>query len=112
MKVDLVLAPNPGPMTGPGTNTWLVAAGGEALVIDPGPVIAAHLDAIVAAFAGATPVAVVVTHTHRDHAPAALPLARRLGVPTIGPGPGGGFSPDRSVADGDGVEFGGARLAV
>ena len=51
MKVDLVLAPNPGPMTGPGTNTWLAAAGGEAVVIDPGPVIDTHLDAIVAALA-------------------------------------------------------------
>jgi len=112
VKVDLVLAPNPGPMTGPGTNTWLAAAGGEAVVIDPGPVIDTHLDAIVAALAGVTPVAIVVTHTHPDHAPAAQPLAKRLSVPTIGPGPGGGFSPDRRVADGDGVEFGGARLVA
>jgi hydroxyacylglutathione hydrolase len=99
-------------MTGPGTNTWLVTAGREAVVIDPGPVIDTHLDAIVAALAGVTPVAIVVTHTHPDHAPAALPLARRLGVPTIGPGRGDGFSPDRRVADGDGVEFGGERLVV
>ncbi|HAX80964.1 MAG TPA: MBL fold metallo-hydrolase [Actinobacteria bacterium] len=112
MRVELVLAPNPGPMTGPGTNTWVVVAGGEAVVIDPGPVIAAHLDAIVAALAGVAPVGVLVTHTHPDHAPAAPPLAQRLGIPTIGPGPGGGFSPDRRIADGDVVEFGGARLVA
>jgi glyoxylase-like metal-dependent hydrolase (beta-lactamase superfamily II) len=112
VRIDLVLAPNPGPMTGPGTNTWLAVVAGAAVVIDPGPVIDSHLDAIVAALMGVTPVGIVVTHTHPDHAPAAQPLAERLGVPTIGPGPGGGFSPDRRVADGDVVEFGGARLVV
>lgn len=112
MRVDLVLAPNPGPMTGPGTNTWVVVAAGEAVVIDPGPVIHSHLAAIVAALAGVNPVGIVVTHTHPDHAPAATPLAKRLGVPTIGPGPGGGFRPDRRIADGDVVEVGGVRLAA
>lgn len=112
MKVDLVLAPNPGPMTGPGTNTWLAVAGEEAVVIDPGPVIGSHLEAIVAAVKALTVVGILVTHTHPDHAPAAQPLGQLLGVPTIGPGPGGGFSPDRRIADGDGVEFGGATLVA
>jgi glyoxylase-like metal-dependent hydrolase (beta-lactamase superfamily II) len=112
MRIHLVLAPNPGPMTGPGTNTWLVAAAGEAVVIDPGPEIDSHLDAVVAALGDLTPVGVAVTHTHPDHAPGAGPLARRLGVPSMGPVPGGGFSPDRRVADGDLIEIGDEGLAV
>jgi glyoxylase-like metal-dependent hydrolase (beta-lactamase superfamily II) len=110
--IDLVLAPNPGPMTGPGTNTWVIVSAGAAVVIDPGPAIESHLDAVVAALGDAVPVGVVITHTHPDHAPGAQPLAHRLGVPTIGPGPGPGFSPDRRVADGDVVEVGGERMVV
>ena len=112
MKVGVVLAPNPGLMTGPGTNTWVVSSEGEAVVVDPGPVIEAHLAAVEAALGGLSPVAVVVTHTHPDHAPAANSLARRLGVPAIGPAIGPGFRPDRLIADGDGVGFGGRRLVA
>ena len=112
MKVALFLAPNPGLMTGPGTNTWVVSSEGEAIVVDPGPEIPQHLDAIEAAVDGLEVMAVVVTHTHPDHAPAATPLGRRLGVPVIGPAAGPGFRPDRVIADGDGVEFGGHRLVA
>ena len=81
--VRRIVAPNPGRMTGPGTNTYLV--GSRALVVlDPGPALEAHLEAIVAAVAGARVVAIAVTHTHRDHSPAARPLGARLAAPLVG----------------------------
>jgi glyoxylase-like metal-dependent hydrolase (beta-lactamase superfamily II) len=111
MRVDLVLAPNPGLYTGPGTNTWIVAAGADAVVIDPGPVIAEHQAAIRSGVADLDVGAVLVTHTHPDHAPAANELADRLGVPAIGFGPGPDFSPDRTIADGDVVTCGGLEVS-
>jgi glyoxylase-like metal-dependent hydrolase (beta-lactamase superfamily II) len=112
MNVALVLAPNPSLMTGPGTNTWVVINGGEALVVDPGPLIAAHLDSVASAL-GETPVrAILVTHTHPDHAPAANPLAERLNAPVIGSAAVPGFRPDRLVADGETVDFGNDAIAV
>jgi glyoxylase-like metal-dependent hydrolase (beta-lactamase superfamily II) len=106
MRVDLVLAPNPGLLTGPGTNTWVVSSDGEAVVIDPGPVIDAHAAAVAEALGGLSVVAVLVTHTHPDHAPAANPLARRLGAPAIGFDAGPEFVPDRRINDGETVPFG------
>lgn len=107
-----VLAPNPGPYTGPGTNTWLVVDDGEVVVIDPGPVIDDHLAAVLAAIGDATPVAVVVTHTHPDHAPLANPLGSRLGVPVLGHGPGPSFRPDHRLRDADEVVVGSRRLVA
>lgn len=72
--VQRVVAPNPGPYTGPGTNTWIVEAGPVVAVIDPGPDDDSHLDAVNARLAGATVGVVLVTHAHPDH----LPLAERL----------------------------------
>jgi glyoxylase-like metal-dependent hydrolase (beta-lactamase superfamily II) len=69
-----VVAPNPGPYTGPGTNTWIVDAGPVVAVIDPGPNDDNHLAAIDRKLAGATVGVVLVTHSHPDH----LPLADRL----------------------------------
>ncbi|MBI5156884.1 MAG: MBL fold metallo-hydrolase [Acidimicrobiia bacterium] len=112
MNVALVLAPNPGLMTGPGTNTWILSSDDEAIVVDPGPEIPEHLAAIESALGGLGVVAVVVTHSHPDHAPLASPLARRLGVPAVGPAPGPGFRPDRLIADGESVGFGGSRLVA
>ena len=106
MKVSRVLAPNPSVFTGPGTNTWVVSSEGQAVVIDPGPQIPDHISAIREALDGFEPVAVFVTHTHPDHAPAAEPLARALGVPTIGSAPGPEFRPDRRIAHGDSVACG------
>ena len=82
-KVRRILAPNPGLMTGPGTNTYLI--GSRALVVlDPGPADTAHLEAIVAAVGGARVVAVAASHTHRDHAALAAALAARLAAPLVG----------------------------
>jgi glyoxylase-like metal-dependent hydrolase (beta-lactamase superfamily II) len=72
--VGRVVAPNPGPYTGPGTNTWIVDAGPVIVVIDPGPDDERHLAAIDRRLAGATVGVVLVTHSHSDH----LPLAERL----------------------------------
>jgi glyoxylase-like metal-dependent hydrolase (beta-lactamase superfamily II) len=72
--VHRVVAPNPGPYTGPGTNTWIVEAGPVVVVIDPGPDDESHLAAITRRLAGATVGVVLVTHAHPDH----LPLADRL----------------------------------
>jgi glyoxylase-like metal-dependent hydrolase (beta-lactamase superfamily II) len=75
--VHRIVAPNPGPYTGPGTNTWIVEAGPVVVVIDPGPEDDAHLAAIEKRLAGATIGVVLVTHSHPDH----LPLADRLAAP-------------------------------
>ena len=93
-----VTAPNPGPMTGPGTNSYLVGTS-EMAVVDPGPDEPSHVDALVEA--GAERIRwVVVTHTHPDHSPAAAALAERTGAEVIGFGARDGFSPDRSVGEG------------
>jgi glyoxylase-like metal-dependent hydrolase (beta-lactamase superfamily II) len=72
--VRRVLAPNPGPFTGPGTNTWLLGDGRVMVVIDPGPDDEAHLAAVERALGGSPLGAVLVTHSHADH----LGLAERL----------------------------------
>lgn len=107
-----VLAPNPGPFTGPGTNTYLIHDGENAVILDPGPIIDSHAAAIEAALGDLTPAAVVVTHNHSDHAPLANPLAARLGVASYGFAPGVDFSPDVTVADGDTIAVGGSRLVA
>lgn len=72
--VRRVVAPNPGPYTGPGTNTWLIDAGTVTVVIDPGPDHESHLEAIQRALRGSAVAIVLVTHAHPDH----LPLAEKL----------------------------------
>src|SRR5450756_2446163 len=72
--VHRVIAPNPGPYTGPGTNTWIAEAGPVVAVIDPGPDDEVHLAAINQRIGPATVGVVLVTHSHPDH----LPLAARL----------------------------------
>lgn len=105
MSIDVtrVLAPNPSLHTGPGTNTWLVTSGDDLVIVDPGPAIDTHAEAIVAAVAGRRVTGIVVTHTHADHAPLANPLGTELGVEVLGFGPGPAFRPDRRLADGDAV---------
>ena len=88
MDVQLVRAANPSPYTLDGTNTWVLGRD-PAWVVDPGPALAAHLDAVAAAVAargGAGGIA--VTHSHPDHAEGVAALSARLGAPPVGAMPG------------------------
>ena len=78
-----VIADNPGPFTFTGTGTYIVGQG-EVAVIDPGPDDAAHLAAILAAVAGETVSAIVLTHNHSDHSPLAGPLKAATGAAIYG----------------------------
>ena len=112
--VRRVLAPNPSHFTYTGTQTYLVGTT-EVAVIDPGPAEAAHLDAIVAAEGARRVTAIMCTHTHRDHSPAAAPLAARTDAPVIGCAPlvldddgpradaafDTSYAPDRVLGDGE-----------
>ena len=75
MLIRSILAPNPGPFTLDGTRTYLI---GDEGVIDPGPEIASHIDAIVDAAPRLR--SILVTHRHADHAPAAVSVKRRTGA--------------------------------
>jgi glyoxylase-like metal-dependent hydrolase (beta-lactamase superfamily II) len=85
--VRRVLAPNPSPYTYTGTQTYLVGNAGTIAVIDPGPDDARHLAALEAAIGDDKIGAIMCTHTHRDHSPAAKPLAERTGAPIVGCAP-------------------------
>lgn len=100
--VRRIIAPNPGPMTGPGTNTYLVGID-EIVVVDPGPDDAGHLDAIVGC-GGDRIRWIAVTHTHPDHAPGVEGLRERTGAEVLGFGKRDGFKPDRRLGDGDTIE--------
>ena len=103
--VTRLVAPNPGMMTGPGTNTYLLGEA-EIAVVDPGPAIDRHVQAILDQAAGRLRW-VLVTHTHVDHSPAAQALAVATGAELLGrPAPAGrhqdgGFRPQRVLEDGD-----------
>ena len=104
--VRRIVAPNPGLMTGPGTNTYLVGID-EIAVIDPGPDDASHLDAI-AACGGDRIRWILLTHTHPDHAPGAVGLKARTGGQVLAFGPTGTTRPDvvePDVAIGEGFEL-------
>ena len=104
--VRRLTAPNPSMMTGPGTNTWLIE-GAQSLVIDPGPPLLRHIDAICDAVGHVD--AILVTHTHPDHSPGATLLAERTGAELLGRPPPAGrhqdqtFRPDRVLEEGDRV---------
>lgn len=114
--VARVLAANPSPFTYTGTQTYLVGTS-DVAVIDPGPDLPEHLDALVAAIAGRPVRAILCTHTHRDHSPASRPLAAATGAPIIGCAPlaldddgprsdaafDRDYLPDRVLADGERV---------
>ncbi len=112
MDVTRIVAPNPGPFTGAGTNSYIVTSGSEALIVDPGPLIPSHLDALRASLVGLDPVGIAVTHHHQDHAPAANPLAAELGVVTYGFGDFGGFQAISPIADGEIIHIGNEAVTV
>jgi glyoxylase-like metal-dependent hydrolase (beta-lactamase superfamily II) len=113
--VTRIIAPNAGMLTGPGTNTYLVGEG-ELAVIDPGPEDAAHLRAIVTAGAGRIRW-ILCSHTHLDHAAAAVTLAKTTGAKIAGmPSPrtehDADLVLDLPLRDGDTLEFGAVSLRV
>ena len=85
--VARVLAGNPSPYTFTGTQTYLVGGEDAIAVIDPGPDTDEHVEALVDAIGDRQVVAIMCTHTHRDHSPAAVPLAARTGAPVVGCAP-------------------------
>lgn len=130
--VRRVLAPNASPYTFTGTQTYIVGAGDQVAVIDPGPADggsdaepspfkgadthgAGHVEAIMAAVGSARITAIMCTHTHRDHSPAAAPLKALTGAPIIGCAPlslsddgpradsafDRTYAPDRVLTDGE-----------
>lgn len=124
--VRRVLAPNASPYTYTGTQTYLVGAGSDVAVIDPGPAGTGveghadtkgegHVEAILAAVGDQRIAAILCTHTHRDHSPAAAELKARTGAPIIGCAPlamdddgpradaafDPDYAPDRVLADGE-----------
>ena len=110
-----VLAPNPGPMTLDGTNTWVLSAPGaaRAVVVDPGPADPGHLAGVVRAARerDARIALVLLTHGHLDHSESARAFAGELGVGVRALDPAQRLG-DEGLAGGDAVELDGLRLEV
>jgi glyoxylase-like metal-dependent hydrolase (beta-lactamase superfamily II)/8-oxo-dGTP pyrophosphatase MutT (NUDIX family) len=110
--VTRLTAPNPGAMTGPGTNTYLVGEG-DLAVIDPGPALSSHVEKILELAKGRLRW-ILCTHTHMDHSPAAAALKAATGAQLLGrPAPAGQdetFKPDRLLENGQRVVLGGVAL--
>jgi glyoxylase-like metal-dependent hydrolase (beta-lactamase superfamily II) len=120
-----VLAHNPSAFTYYGTQTYIVG-NAELAVIDPGPDLPDHLDALEKAIGGRRLLAIMCTHTHRDHSPATRPLAERTGAPIVGCAPlaleavgpradaafDGDYAPDRVLSDGESLEIDGEPLTA
>lgn len=81
--VTRILAANPSPFTYTGTETYLVGTT-DVAVIDPGPDLPEHVDALLRAIDGRPVVAILCTHTHRDHSPASRAIKVATGAPIIG----------------------------
>jgi glyoxylase-like metal-dependent hydrolase (beta-lactamase superfamily II) len=115
-EVWRIVAPNPSPLTGPGTNTYVIRNDGV-VVIDPGPDDPLHLQRILEA-AGGTIERIVCTHSHPDHSPGAAPLSKLTGAPVLGrPAPtvdyqDESYAPDVIVFDDDRIAAGSATLRV
>ena len=118
-----VLAHNPSAFTYYGTQTYLIGER-EVAVIDPGPDLDDHVEALIAAIGDRKLVAILCTHTHRDHSPASRDLARATGAPIIGCAPlaletvgpradaafDGDYAPDRILGDGESIEVDGKQV--
>jgi len=109
-----VVAPNPSPLTGPGTNTYVVGAE-RPVVIDPGCDDATHLARVLEVAGGAVS-RIVCTHSHPDHSPGAAWLRERTGAPIHGlPAPNDGhqdpgYAPDAGLEHGERIAAGGESL--
>ena len=101
-RVRRLVAPNPGVMTGPGTNTYLLGDENVA-VLDPGPAIPAHIDAILET-AGDRIRWIVCTHTHADHSPAWKAVAEATGAEVIGALPADDMFQDDTFAPGSDLQ--------
>jgi glyoxylase-like metal-dependent hydrolase (beta-lactamase superfamily II) len=109
-RIRRLLAPNPSPLTGDGTNTYLVGEQ-DIVVVDPGPDLPEHIAAILAAASrGRRITALAVTHGHPDHLPAAFSLRERVGAPILGHPSLSGI--DRPLHDGALLEMGDVPIAV
>jgi glyoxylase-like metal-dependent hydrolase (beta-lactamase superfamily II) len=120
-----VLAHNPSAFTYYGTQTYLLGEC-ELAVIDPGPDLPEHLDALEQAIGGRPVAAIMCTHTHRDHSPAARPLADRTGAPIIGCAPlametvgpradasfDGDYAPNRVLEEGEELAVDGTNITA
>ena len=113
--VQRLTAPNPGLMTGPGTNTWIVGEPGAYAVIDPGPDLPEHV-ARIAQAVGEDLRWILCTHSHPDHSPAAARLHALTGAPVAGMASGpharehSSFVPQRALADGEAIVVGDSTL--
>jgi glyoxylase-like metal-dependent hydrolase (beta-lactamase superfamily II) len=100
-----IVARNPGPFTFRGTGTYVVGEG-KVAVIDPGPDLPEHIEALLMDLAGEEVTHILVTHTHRDHSPAAAAVKEATGAPTYGFGPhAGGKRGELGVEEGGDWDF-------
>lgn len=117
-RVRRITAPNPGFMTGPGTNSYLIAAGKDVAIIDPGPALDGHIDALIeeAQRDGGRIRWLLATHTHTDHSPAAARIKNITGAELIGrPPPEHGnqdrdFAPDIEPTNGELMHIAGCTV--
>lgn len=131
----LIRADNPSPMTGDGTNTYILGAR-NLCIIDPGPDDPAHLEQLLAAVGPDRVACILVTHSHKDHSPLAPALAQATGAPVMafggsrtgqtvvmqqlaaqgvaggGEGVDAGFKPDHCLQDGETVSFGDDQITA
>ena len=108
MLIRTILAPNPGPFTLDGTRTYLI---GDEAVIDPGPEIASHIEAIIEAAPRLR--TILITHRHPDHAPAAISVKRRTGGQIWAPaGALPNYEIDHLLVDGESIRVGTLSLEV
>ena len=123
--IGRLLAHNPSAFTFTGTQTYFIGTD-ELAVVDPGPDIPEHVEAMIAAIGGRPVAAIMCTHTHRDHSPASRPLAQATGAPIIGCAPlalesvgpradasfDGDYVPDRVLGEGEMIEIDGRRIVA
>lgn len=108
MNIRVITAPNPGAFTLTGTQTYLI---GETAILDPGPLIDSHVDALRAAMPNLR--TILITHRHGDHAPAAVPLKEATGAEIIAPrNVLDDATVDRRVAGGETLTLEGTRLDI